>query len=61
MPCRTRGWALDVFELRDRVIGEYGNHVRSSITLRDQRIDALVERELGGGFLGLLSAAGGPQ
>ncbi|MCP3962312.1 MAG: DEAD/DEAH box helicase [bacterium] len=42
---------MDVFELRDRVISEYGSYVRSFITIRDRRIEDLVDQELAGGRL----------
>ncbi len=42
---------MDVFELRNRVIREYGSYVRSFITIRDERIEELVDRELEGGYL----------
>ena len=42
---------MDVFDLRDRIIRDYTEFVRSFVTIRDQRIDELVERELEGGRL----------
>ncbi len=42
---------MDVFELRNRVIREYGSYVRSFLCIRDPRIAELVERELEGGYL----------
>lgn len=45
------GGDLDVFELRNRVIRDYSDYVRSFITILDPRIDEVVERELSGGAL----------
>jgi ATP-dependent helicase YprA (DUF1998 family) len=42
---------VDVFDLRGQVIGDYGSYVRSFLTIKDQRIDQLVEQELVGGHL----------
>jgi ATP-dependent helicase YprA (DUF1998 family) len=42
---------MNVFDLRDQVIREYGEYVRSFIKIRDQRIEELVSRELDGGYL----------
>ena len=42
---------MDVFRLRNKVIGDYGTYVRSFLTIRDERIRALVKREMEGGFL----------
>jgi ATP-dependent helicase YprA (DUF1998 family) len=37
---------VDVFDLRDRVVGEYAGYVKSFFTIRDARIRAKVEQEL---------------
>lgn len=42
---------MDVFNLRDRVIGDYGTYVGSFLEIRDRRIDRLVREEMEGGFL----------
>jgi len=42
---------MDVFALRDSVIKSYGDYVRSFLTIKDERIADLVERELTNGFL----------
>jgi hypothetical protein len=42
---------MNVFDVRDRLIREYGDYVRSFIEIRDTRIDAEVERELRDGLL----------
>ena len=39
---------MDVFKFRDRVIGDYGNYVRSFLTIKDERIDRLVREEMDG-------------
>ncbi|MCP4654969.1 MAG: DEAD/DEAH box helicase, partial [bacterium] len=42
---------MDVFKLRNEVIGEYGRYVRSFVRIRDPEIDRLVDEKLTGGFL----------
>jgi len=42
---------VDVFDLRERVIREYGQYVRSFLTIKDPAIRRLVEREMDQGFL----------
>ena len=42
---------MDVFSLRDRVISGYSNYVRSFLTIKDERLDALVRQELQNGAL----------
>ncbi len=42
---------MDVFNLRNQVIGDYGRYVRSFLTIRDEKIDQLVEREMEHGYL----------
>jgi len=42
---------MDVFALRDRLIDDYADYVRSFIEIHDPRIGAEVERELDGGRL----------
>lgn len=43
--------ALDVFQLRDRVVDEYRGYVESFIKIRDERIDDHVRQALAGGAL----------
>src|SRR5271157_2460588 len=47
----SEGSPMDVFELRNAVIADYSAYVRSFLTIRDERIRALVDEELTGGFL----------
>ncbi len=42
---------MDIFGLRNRVVQDYGDYVRSFITIRDERIDRKVKEEMDGGFL----------
>ena len=42
---------MDVFDLRDRVIADYGAYVRSFVAIRDERIQRLVSEEMEAGFL----------
>jgi hypothetical protein len=42
---------VDVFSLRNNVIGDYGTYVRSFLTIKDERIRRLVQEEMDGGFL----------
>lgn len=42
---------MNVFQLRDRLVSDYSDYVRSFIHVRDERIRALVERELDQGLL----------
>ena len=42
---------MDVFDLRQRVIGEYADYVRSFFTIRDERIRARVDAALSEGHL----------
>ena len=42
---------MDVFKLRDEVIGEYGAYIRSFLEIRDRRIADLVDEKLDGGLL----------
>ena len=42
---------MDVFELRNHVVTDYSDYVRSFITIRDARIRELVEREMNDGAL----------
>lgn len=42
---------MDVFHLRDKVVGDYGRYVSSFLTIRDDRIRKLVDDEMEGGFL----------
>ena len=43
---------MQVFRLRERLIGDYGTYVRSFIEIRDERIRARVEEELDTGLCG---------
>lgn len=42
---------MDVFNLRNDVIGDYGAYVRSFLRIKDERIRRLVQEEMDGGFL----------
>jgi len=42
---------MEVFKLRNKVIEDYGSYVRSFLTIKDERIDGLVRREMEDGFL----------
>ena len=42
---------MDVFNLRNDVIGDYGAYVRSFLTIKDERIRRLVQEEMDEGFL----------
>jgi ATP-dependent helicase YprA (DUF1998 family)/very-short-patch-repair endonuclease len=42
---------VDVFDLRNRVVGDYADYVRSFLTIRDERIANLVHQELQAGHL----------
>lgn len=42
---------MDVFGFRNRVVDDYGEYVRSFITVRDERVDRKVREEMEGGFL----------
>ena len=42
---------MDVFDLRERLVQDYADYTRSFINVRDERIDALVDRELAEGLL----------
>jgi hypothetical protein len=43
---RRGGGSVDLFDLGDRVVREYASYVTSFFTIRDDRITALVEKEL---------------
>ena len=43
--------ALDVFQLRESVVGEYGKYVNSFINIHDDRVREFVEEEMGKGAL----------
>jgi ATP-dependent helicase YprA (DUF1998 family)/very-short-patch-repair endonuclease len=47
----SEGAAVDVFELRERVIQDYDDYVRSFLIIKDPRIRQLVEDEMARGFL----------
>ena len=42
---------MKVFQLRERLIEDYGTYVRSFIEIRDERIRERVREELDGGLL----------
>ena len=42
---------MNVFELRDRLIADYGDYVRSFIEIRDEHIQKYLDQELDGGLL----------
>jgi len=42
---------MDVFNLRNKITDDYGDYVRSFLTIRDPEIDRLVSREMQDGFL----------
>ena len=42
---------MDVFSLRDRLVGEFGSYVRSFIHIADERIKDLVDSALAEGLL----------
>jgi len=42
---------MEVFNLRDQVIGDYGSYIRSFVNIRDARIEEKVDAELKAGFL----------
>ena len=41
----------NVFNLRDKITDDYGDYVRSFLTIRDEEIDRLVSQEMADGFL----------
>ena len=43
--------ALDIFKLRDEVIGDYRNYIESFLEIRDRRIEDFVQQELDKGYL----------
>ena len=43
--------ALDIFKLRDEVIGDYRNYVESFLEIRDRRVAEYVQQELDKGYL----------
>jgi ATP-dependent helicase YprA (DUF1998 family) len=47
----AEGSEMDVFELRNRLISDYGNFIRGFIHIQDKRIRAKVEEELNAGLL----------
>ena len=42
---------MDVFNLRNKITDDYGDYVRSFLTIRDEEIDRLVSQEMADGFL----------
>lgn len=47
----TEGAALDVFELRDKLIEDYAEYATSFVTINDERVRDLVDEELSQGLL----------
>jgi ATP-dependent helicase YprA (DUF1998 family) len=47
----SRGEKVEVFDLRERLVGDYADYTRSFISIRDERIRDLVESELDSGLL----------
>ncbi len=43
--------ALDIFKLRDEVIGDYRNYMESFLEIRDRRVAEFVQQELDKGYL----------
>jgi superfamily II DNA/RNA helicase len=43
--------ALDIFKLRDEVIGDYRNYIESFLEIRDRRVADFVKQELDKGYL----------
>jgi hypothetical protein len=43
--------ALDIFKLRDEVIGDYRNYIESFLEIRDRRVEEFVQQELDKGYL----------
>ena len=43
--------ALDIFKLRDEVIGDYRNYIESFLEIRDRRVAEFVQQELDKGYL----------
>ena len=43
--------ALDIFKLRDEVIGDYRNYIESFLEIRDRRVAEFVKQELDKGYL----------
>ena len=43
--------ALDIFKLRDEVIGDYRNYIESFLEIRDRRVAEFVRQELDKGYL----------
>ncbi len=48
---KTENKALDIFKLRDEVIGDYRNYIESFLEIRDRRVDEFVKQELDRGHL----------
>lgn len=43
--------ALDIFKLRDEVIGDYRNYIKSFLEIKDPRIEQFIKQELDNGHL----------
>lgn len=43
--------ALDIFKLRDEVIGDYRTYIESFLEIRDRRVEEFVQQELDKGYL----------
>ncbi|MGB5712518.1 MAG: DEAD/DEAH box helicase, partial [Waterburya sp.] len=48
---KTENKALDIFKLRDEVIGDYRNYIESFLEIRDRRVDEFIKQELDRGHL----------
>ena len=48
---RKAGYAMNVFELRERLINDYSSYIRSFIRILDRRIEGLISSYLDEGLL----------
>ncbi len=48
---KEKNQALDIFKLRDEVIGDYRNYIESFLEIRDRRVEEFVQKELDKGYL----------
>ncbi len=48
---KEKNKALDIFKLRDEVIGDYRNYIESFLEIRDRRVSEFVKQELDRGHL----------
>ena len=42
---------MNIFDFRDRLVGDYADYVKSFIAIREERIRNQVDQDLAGGFL----------